>query len=55
MLLADQGADVIKAEGLEGDITRMMGVGRDGMTSGVLNMNRSTRGMAVRPEHALAE
>ncbi|MGE0862082.1 MAG: CaiB/BaiF CoA transferase family protein [Gammaproteobacteria bacterium] len=47
MLLADQGADVIKIEPLEGDITRMMGVGSDGMTSGFLNMNRGKRGMAL--------
>lgn len=47
MLLADQGADVIKVEPLEGDITRMMGVGSDGMTSGFLNMNRGKRGMAL--------
>lgn len=47
MLLADQGADVIKIEPLEGDITRQMGVGRDGMTSGFLNINRGKRGMAL--------
>ncbi len=47
MLLADQGADVIKVEPLDGDITRMMGVGSDGMTSGFLNMNRGKRGMAL--------
>ena len=47
MLLADQGADVIKIEPLEGDITRQMGVGRDGMTSGFLNINRGKRGMAI--------
>ena len=47
MLLADQGADVIKVEPLDGDITRMMGVGRDGMTSGFLNINRGKRGMAL--------
>jgi crotonobetainyl-CoA:carnitine CoA-transferase CaiB-like acyl-CoA transferase len=47
MLLADQGADVIKVEPLDGDITRMMGVGRNGMTSGFLNINRGKRGMAL--------
>lgn len=47
MLLADQGAEVIKVEPLEGDITRMMGVGNDGMTSGFLNMNRGKRGIAL--------
>lgn len=47
MLLADQGADVIKVEPLAGDITRMMGVGSKGMTSGFLNINRGKRGLAV--------
>ncbi|MBX9607243.1 MAG: CoA transferase [Gammaproteobacteria bacterium] len=47
MLLADQGADVIKVEPLDGDITRMMGVGRDGMTSGFLNINHGKRGVAL--------
>lgn len=47
MLLADQGADVIKVEPLDGDITRMMGIGRDGMTCGFLNINRGKRGMAL--------
>ena len=47
MLLADQGADVIKVEPLRGDITRQMGVGHNGMTSGFLNMNRGKRGIAV--------
>lgn len=47
MLLADQGADVIKVEPLRGDITRQMGVGHNGMTSGFLNMNRGKRSIAV--------
>lgn len=47
MLLADQGADVIKIEPPGGDITRQMGVGRDGMTSGFLNINRGKRCMAL--------
>ncbi len=47
MLLADQGADVIKIEPLEGDITRQMGSGRDGMTTGFVSINRGKRGMAV--------
>lgn len=47
MLLADQGADVVKVEPPAGDITRHMGVGRDGMTSGFLNMNRGKRGIAL--------
>lgn len=47
MLLADQGADVVKVEPPGGDITRQMGVGRDGMTSGFLNMNRGKRAVAI--------
>lgn len=47
MLLADQGADVIKVEPPGGDITRQMGVGRDGMSAGFLNMNRGKRAIAL--------
>ncbi len=47
MLLADQGADVIKVEPLAGDITRQMGVGQDGMTSAFLNINRGKRAIAL--------
>ncbi len=47
MLLADQGADVIKVEPLHGDITRQLGVGREGMTSAFLNINRGKRGIAL--------
>ena len=47
MLLADQGADVIKIEAPSGDITRQMGRGPAGMKSGYLNINRGKRSMAV--------
>ena len=47
MLLSDQGADVIKVEPPAGDITRQMGVGQAGMTSGFLNINRGKRAIAV--------
>ena len=47
MLLADQGADVIKIEPLGGDITRHMGPGRGGMSAGYLNINRGKRAMAL--------
>ena len=51
MLLADQGADVIKVEPLEGDITRQMGSGHGGMTTGFLNINRGKRGIAIDLRH----
>ena len=47
MLLADQGADVIKVEAPQGDITRKMGSGRDGMTSFFLSTNRGKRSIAL--------
>ena len=47
MLLADQGADVIKVEPPGGDITRQMGVGQGRMTSAFLNINRGKRAIAV--------
>lgn len=47
MLMADQGADVIKIEPLNGDITRQMGVGQNGITSAFLNINRGKRGLAL--------
>lgn len=47
MLLADQGADVIKVEPLAGDISRHMGPGRDGMSAGFLNINRGKRAIAL--------
>ncbi len=47
MLLADQGADVIKVEPPSGDITRQMGVGEEGMTSAFLNINRGKRGVCL--------
>lgn len=47
MLLADQGADVIKVEPAGGDITRQMGVGKHGMSAGFLNINRGKRAIAL--------
>ena len=47
MLLADQGADVIKVEPLRGDITRHMGAGENGLTAGYLNINRGKRAIAL--------
>lgn len=54
MLLADQGADVIKVEPPGGDITRQMGVGRDGMSAGFLNINRGKRAIALDLKQARA-
>lgn len=47
MLLADQGADVIKVEPPGGDITRQMGVIREGLSSAYLSINRGKRAIAV--------
>jgi len=47
MLLADQGADVIKVEPLSGDLVRFMGPNREGLTSTFLSANRSKRSLAV--------
>lgn len=51
MLLADQGADVVKVEAPGGDITRKMGSGRDGMTSLFLSTNRGKRSIALDLKH----
>ena len=47
MLLADQGADVIKVEPLDGDITRQMGKTEADMSAVFLNTNRGKRSIAV--------
>ena len=47
MLLADQGADVIKVEPPEGDITRGMGTAEGNMTAFFLNINRGKRDICV--------
>jgi len=47
MLLADQGAEVIKVESLDGDITRKMGPGTDGMTTFFFNTNRGKRSVGL--------
>ena len=47
MLLADQGADVIKVESLEGDFTRHVSNRRGGMSANYLNNNRNKRSIAV--------
>ena len=47
MMLADQGADVIKVEALSGDLVRGAGPNRSGMTSTFISSNRSKRSLAV--------
>lgn len=47
MLLADQGADVIKIEPPEGDITRGMGTAEGNMTAFFLNINRGKRDVCI--------
>ena len=47
MLLADQGADVIKIEPPDGDITRGMGTAKGNMTAFFLNINRGKRGVCL--------
>jgi crotonobetainyl-CoA:carnitine CoA-transferase CaiB-like acyl-CoA transferase len=53
MVLADQGADVIKVEPPTGDVIRSVGTGVGGMSAYFANVNRAKRSIAVdlsRPE-----
>jgi crotonobetainyl-CoA:carnitine CoA-transferase CaiB-like acyl-CoA transferase len=47
MLLADQGADVIKVEPLEGDVTRQIGFIQGDLSSAFLCSNRGKRSVAL--------
>ncbi len=47
MVLADQGADVIKVEPPAGDAIRTVGTGHDGMSAYFANNNRGKRSIAV--------
>lgn len=47
MMLADQGADVIKVEPLSGDLVRSMGPNRAGLTASFVSANRSKRSLAL--------
>ncbi len=47
MVLADQGADVVKVEPLTGDLIRTVGTGRGGMSAYFANLNRGKRSIAV--------
>ena len=40
MLLADQGAHVIKVESPEGDLTRRMGIRKGSLSTAFINVNR---------------
>ncbi len=47
MMLADQGADVIKVEPPAGDLVRHMGPNRGGLTATFISANRSKRSLAL--------
>ena len=48
MILADQGADVIKVENpINGDHTRLVSTRRNGFSASFLNNNRNKRSIAV--------
>ena len=47
MMLADQGADVIKIEPPGGELMRRVGVERRGMTASFLSCNRGKRSLAI--------
>jgi crotonobetainyl-CoA:carnitine CoA-transferase CaiB-like acyl-CoA transferase len=53
MVLADQGAEVVKVEPLTGDVIRTVGTGVGGMSAYFANVNRAKRSIAIdltRPE-----
>src|SRR5260221_2277739 len=47
MVLADQGADVVKVEPLTGDAIRTVGSGHAGMSAYFANNNRGKRSIAI--------
>jgi crotonobetainyl-CoA:carnitine CoA-transferase CaiB-like acyl-CoA transferase len=47
MMLADQGADVIKVEPPGGEVIRKVGTGRDGTTAYFANLNRNKRSIVI--------
>jgi crotonobetainyl-CoA:carnitine CoA-transferase CaiB-like acyl-CoA transferase len=51
MVLADQGADVIKVEPPGGEVIRRVGTGRGGTSSYFSNLNRSKRSIVIDLQH----
>ena len=47
VLLADQGADVIKVEAPEGDIVRRMGTGKNNLSPAFIAANRGKRSICI--------
>jgi crotonobetainyl-CoA:carnitine CoA-transferase CaiB-like acyl-CoA transferase len=47
MMLADQGADVIKVESPRGDLMRHLSRGRNGMNASFMSCNRNKRSLAI--------
>lgn len=47
MLLADQGADVIKVEPKDGDLVRRMSAREHGLSTGFISLNRGKRSLAL--------
>jgi crotonobetainyl-CoA:carnitine CoA-transferase CaiB-like acyl-CoA transferase len=52
MMLADQGADVIKVESPAGDLMRHFAFGRGGMSASFLSCNRNKRSVAINLKEA---
>jgi len=51
MVLADQGADVIKVEPPGGEVIRRVGTGRNGTSTYFSNLNRSKRSIVIDLQH----
>src|SRR5690242_14172911 len=47
MVLAEQGADVVKVEPIAGDLIRTIGTGRNGMSAYFANLNRGKRSIGI--------
>ncbi len=47
MVLAEQGADVVKVEPIAGDLIRSIGTGRNGMSAYFANLNRGKRSIGI--------